>query len=277
MGGLLNRRGKQAKTVAKALGDKKSIEPFHMASDKASLYDGPKVHRPFEKDYPHGGQTDEAGNLLYDIDGRPLDPDGRIAGRRTVDGGDTEIVGRQFDVIGEQGTGSPIRTFQRNDFEGTIGSTGYYPETKKPYQVVIRDDLRGDDYESVLAHEVGHVIDQYVGEIEVPTSVRKELGDLFNTLNNSHRDPTNPDRAAASAKPIMPKDQDYKPEDYDRELMAEAIRGYMVNPGYVKEAAPNVAKLIREWVNENPELRKIIQFNTIGRAVVLGADQESSE
>lgn len=41
--------------------------------------------------------------------------------------------------------------------------------------------------------------------------------------------------------------------------------------------APNVAKLIRTWVNENPELRKIIQFNTIGDAALLGADPQRPE
>lgn len=44
----------------------------------------------------------------------------------------------------------------------------------------------------MLAHEVGDVIDQYVSEIDAPKSVRGELGDLFNTLNNPRRDPADP-------------------------------------------------------------------------------------
>ena len=191
LGGLLNRRAKHSKTITKVLNAKKPAAPVHMASEKASLYDGPQVHRPFEKDYPNGGQnggqTDEAGNLIHDIDGRPLDPQGRIAGRRTVGMGDHAIARGELDAIAAQGTGSPVERKRRVDREGSLGATGYSPQTKRPTYVLIRDDLRGDDYESVLAHEVGHVIDQYVGEIDVPNSVRGELGDLYNTLNNPRR------------------------------------------------------------------------------------------
>jgi hypothetical protein len=43
--------------------------------------------------------------------------------------------------------------------------------------------------------------------------------------------------------------------------MAEAIRLYMANPSYLKEAAPETAKAIRKAVNGNPDLARIIQFH----------------
>jgi len=56
----------------------------------------------------------------------------------------------------------------------------------------------------------------------------------------------------------------YKGDDIPREWMAEAIRLYMANPSYLKEAAPKTAEAIRKAVNRNPETRRIIQFNTGG-------------
>ncbi len=76
-----------------------------------------------------------------------------------------------------------------------MGYTAYAGPEKKPSRVVIRDDLTGEDYDAVLGHEVGHVIDQYVGEIPVPKDTRSELDGLFNTLNNPRRDDINPDYA----------------------------------------------------------------------------------
>lgn len=160
--------------------------------------------------------------------------------------------------------------------KGILGYTAYAGPEKKPSRVVIRDDLRGADLESVLGHEVGHVIDQYAGEIPVPKDVRPELDELFNTLNNPNRDDLNPGYADIWSKPVTPRDQGYAPEDVERELMAEAIRGYLVNPSYVKEAAPNVAKHIRKWVNEHPELRKIIQFNALPAAILLGTQSDQA-
>ena len=106
--------------------------------------------------------------------------------------GDQGIAKGEYDAIAAQGTGRVVQETGRADLKGDLGRTGYEGETKRPTYVLVRDDLTGDDYESVLAHEVGHVIDQYVGEIDVPNSVRVELGDLYNTLNNPRRDFTEP-------------------------------------------------------------------------------------
>ncbi|KQS79043.1 hypothetical protein ASG25_10680 [Rhizobium sp. Leaf384] len=51
--------------------------------------------------------------------------------------------------------------------------------------------------------------------------------------------------------------------------MTEAIRAYMADPNYIKTVAPETASRIRQCVNDNPRLRDIIQFNSVGAAGVL--------
>ncbi len=276
LGSVVSTRAKQGKAVIKAAKGTKPAQSVHMASEKANLYDGPTVDRPFEKDYPHGAQTDKAGNLTHDIDGRPLDPRGHIVGRRTDGIRDTPARGSELNAIAKEGTGRKVGEKRRIDLEGDHGHTTYSSITRKPDEVLIADDLTGTDYDAVLGHEVGHVIDQHAGEIPVPKDIRSELDGLFNTLNNPRRDDLNPGYADMWSKPVTPRDQGYAPEDVERELMAEAIRGYLVNPSYVKEAAPNVAKHIRKWVNEHPELRKIVQFNALPGGIILGTQSDQA-
>jgi hypothetical protein len=52
--------------------------------------------------------------------------------------------------------------------------------------------------------------------------------------------------------------------------MADAIRAYMADPNYLKTVAPKTAARIREFVNENPRLSKIIQFNSLAGGAVTG-------
>ena len=45
--------------------------------------------------------------------------------------------------------------------------------------------------------------------------------------------------------------------------MAEALRAYMTDPNYIKTVAPKTAMRIRDAVNNNKQLRDIIQFNSV--------------
>ena len=51
------------------------------------------------------------------------------------------------------------------------------------------------------------------------------------------------------------------------EYIAEAIRTYMIDPNYIKSVASDTAARIREYVNSNPRLNKMLQFNSIGLPV----------
>ena len=58
-----------------------------------------------------------------------------------------------------------------------------------------------------------------------------------------------------------------------RELIAQAIRAYMVDPNYLKTVAPKTAEAIRRSVNENPRIAKTIQFNVQTPPGALGGSE----
>ena len=58
--------------------------------------------------------------------------------------------------------------------------------------------------------------------------------------------------------------------------MAEALRAYMADPNYLKTVAPKTAAAIRKFVNDNPRLNKVIQFNSVAVPVGIGATSGDS-
>jgi len=280
LGAMASKRARQVKAGAKAaaeIADKTGRVSGNssVASKGVNMYNGPTIDRPFEKDFPNGYKADKDGNLTHDIDGRQLVPGGTTVGR-VVRGEEKTLSATELDAIAEEATGRPVTILPQSELGHNLGRTRMNRVTGRPIDVALSDKLTIEQGPKVLGHEVGHVIDQYAGEI--PTKgLKRELGDLYNTLNHPNRDRQNPDLPATYGKPVSPKTFGYRKDDVDRELMAEAIRVYMVNPSYIKEHAPNVAARIRKWVNENPELRKIVQFNSAAGAAALGAGQSSDD
>ncbi|POR52395.1 hypothetical protein [Bosea psychrotolerans] len=145
--------------------------------------------------------------------------------------------------------------------------------------IFINKNLAPDTYSRVLAHEVGHAIDELAGTI--PTAgLSDELRGVYNSLNNGQRNAAGTD-ARANAKPFLPQHDGYERDDIPGEYMAEAIRAYMADPNYLKTVAPKTAARIREYVNPNPKFNRTIQFNAIaapaaglaaGGAVLAGSD-----
>lgn len=153
--------------------------------------------------------------------------------------------------MGERARRIPQESIGPEEF----GATGYNEVTKKPTYIRLSDALTDQKtFNDVYGHEIGHAIDQMVGEIPI-TGVEKEARDVFHTLNTGKEN---------SAAIMGPEQFRYDAENVPRELMAESIRAYMENPNYLKTVAPNVAKRIREHVNGNPDINKNIQFNALG-------------
>ena len=48
------------------------------------------------------------------------------------------------------------------------------------------------------------------------------------------------------------------------------MRAYLTDPNYLKTVAPDTAKRIRQFVNDHPQLRHIIQFNAVPSALGAG-------
>jgi hypothetical protein len=157
-----------------------------------------------------------------------------------------------------------------------LGRTFVNRYTGQPVGIDLDRSLNASDVPKVLAHEIGHAIDQIAGNI--PTKgLSRELKAVYNTLNN-------PNRAGADAvswgKPFRPQDLGHEGDEVGREYIVEAIRAYMADPNYLKTVAPNVARAIRA-INDHPTLSKFIQFNTVagllgGRALSGGNEQEDS-
>jgi hypothetical protein len=147
-------------------------------------------------------------------------------------------------------------------------------DSGRPFSVELRAGMQPDKAAMVLAHELGHVIDEMGGQI--PTKgLSNELKGVYNSLNNPNRAEGGLD-AASWGRKVTPEAFGYKGDEIPREYMVEAIRAYMADPNYIKTVAPKTAAAIREAVNSHPTLSKIIQLNTIaGLAAVNGIDPDS--
>jgi hypothetical protein len=234
-----------------------------LESMSSGLYNPPvKPPRPFEAGYPGGGIADEAGKLQYDIDGRPL-IGAHISGRQVVRGGDEAISPAEYDAISEGSIGA----IPKASAAGALprGAAGAYREIRgadgPERSIAFLKSLNPSAAEKVVAHELGHALDEMSGRI--PTAgLNAELRQIYNTLNTGRERTTGL---------TGPKHIGYGEEEVPRELMAEAIRAYMTDPNYIKTVAPKTAGRIREYVNSNPRLNQTIQFNGVVLPLATGA------
>lgn len=256
------------RTAAKLAKGAKPLE--NLGSRVASLYDPPaKKPRPFHLDYPTGALGDEAGNLKRDIEGRPLVAR-YIAGRRLVGGADTALSPTEIRSIGTQATGRPIAEVPQRGPTGLgsdMGRVTLNRYSRLPEEIFISEKLNPRQSDKVIAHEVGHVIDQMAGEIPV-AGLSRELAFVYDTLFTGRERTRNF---------TGPRHLQYRGDEVPREHIAEASRAYMVDPNWLKTVAPKTAARIREHVNSHPELSKIIQFNSLAAASIGGGSLLGAE
>lgn len=217
-----------------------------------------KPPRPFEADYPKGALADEQGRLLKTIDGHDITGQ-YLVGRNVVGGTDQALPATEFNAIAKAitGQGATFAPFPGND----VGGVTVNRFTRRPEEVLISNKLSPSEGEKVFAHEIGHVVDQAAGEIPV-SGIQRQARQVYNTLNTG---------TERTRNLTGPEQMGYRGGDIPRELMAEGIRAYATNPNYIKTVAPEFAQRIRETVNTDPVLSKIIQFNTVAPAGLLGA------
>lgn len=247
-----------------------------LASRSAFVYDTPTVEqREFAADYPNWRPENEGEKLQFDIDGKPLTTE-LVAGRRFVGGPDEPLSPSDVASVAKDGTGSFPQAVTSRELKGDVGR---YEVTRdrRSNRVLSRDiyflqSLPIEKAERVMAHEVGHYLDDIAGKIPVDG-----LNDEFRLMYNDMNNPQN------HGKWFGPENNGYKGEKVKRELVAEGLRAYVTNPNYIKTVAPNVASRLREYVNTHPELSKIIQFNSLAAmggagalAMVGGADDANA-
>lgn len=231
-----------------------------LVSKAVPAYNPPaKVQRPFEADYPNGALADEQGRLLKTIDGHDIT--GRfVVGRKVHGGADEALTPAELNTITEAIVGAPTAVGSIPG-KGDVGRTTVNRFTRLPTGVIIRKDLTPDQFNKAYAHEFGHVIDQ--GAKEIPLDgVRTQAERVYNTLNTG---------TERTRNLTGPQHFNYRGETIDRELAAEGIRAYATNPNYLKTVAPDFAKRIREYVNTDPVLSKIVTFNTAAPVGLLSA------
>jgi hypothetical protein len=211
--------------------------------------------------------ADSAGRLTHDMEGRPLGAR-YVSGLTEVNGSNVGLRREQLiDVIRRLGPGEITRSPLPL---GTYGRAHH--KDFAPTKVEIRANLRPELARKVEAHELGHVIDVIAKFIPIDNH-RDQLRAIYNSLNNPHRTADGLDAAPGSLFVPLQRSRGYRGFFGERELMAEAIRAYLVDPNYIKTVAPGLAAAIRDAVNSNPRLAPIIQFNNLKFPTHAGLEQ----
>jgi hypothetical protein len=234
------------------------------ASKDINMFEPPrKRQRPFTRDYRSAPRTDAQGRLLEDIEGRPLGAE-FIAGRqfageadKPMSPADIETALRRLNV--RFAALSP-RAFPKSVI-------GYFIPSNSPREKVgsiyVDNTLSLSDQDLTTAHEFGHAIDHLAGNLTAKLTQTEisELRGVYSTVTSGSEYP--PFR-------MQPETFRYRPSQVNAELLAEGLRAYMANPNYFKTVAPKTAARIRAAVNNNRRLRRVIQFNSLGAAGLIG-------
>ncbi len=243
-----------------------------MESKSAGMYNPPaKPPRPFAQDYPSGARADASGRLTHTIDGDPITAR-YVVGRRVVGGDDQAFPPAQLNALAEATTGRGPSVRPPREMGQDAGRVVLTRHGRIPQEVQIRRNLTPDQTSKVLAHELGHVIDELAGQIP-SKGLADELTRVYNDLNRQDWRFARQERTGVPVAPkyrARPEDFGYARRDIAREYAAEAIRAYMVDPNYIKTVAPKTAEAIRKTFKPNPSLRDILQFNTWLPFTVLG-------
>lgn len=220
----------------------------------------PVPQRSFQNDYPTQGIESQNGSrLTHDIDGNPLSPTSFIAGRN--------VAGRADSALGLDDTRRIAGLLGATERRASIGSDlGRFSVSRgkdgeQAREILLAKNLSDKDLPFVQAHETGHLIDGMVYGGKIPNDgIVNSLRKLYSDANSS--------LAVKDGKiGATPEMMGYSGQKADDELMAESLRMYMRDPNYMKSLYPDIAKRIRENVNQNQNLKDIIQFNSAAGAI----------
>lgn len=248
-----------------------SRSKFGDARESLMFYPPERAPRPFQEDFPSGAQHEGSGIITRDPEGRPLTAP-FVAGRNVVGGANQPIPEARYDTITARLLGKAAENVPPGKNPGSVGVTNFNTETGTPLSIELNNNLSPKARPLVYAHEIGHVLDQFAGEIPI-AGIEKELYRLFNSLNNPIRTRGGNDAHPWSPR-MTPRKQGYAKDEAPREMMAEAARAYMQNPNYIKAEAPNVAARIRAYVNEHPWIKQTIQFNSLAGLGIIATEHD---
>ncbi len=237
----------------------------------------PRPQRPFTADYPEEPETDAQGQLLRDIEGRPLGAK-FVAGRQVAGEADVPLSPKDIEgAIAEAGIG----LYQIKDTHPDVAKTlrkalrGFYDGSNNDdgslnSRIFLNIGPRARDRGVVIAHEFGHAIDHLAGYLS-KTLTKDEMAELSFVYGRLKRGRTD------SGQLFQPENFGYPSELVNSELVAEGFRAYMANPNYFKTAAPKTAARFRAAVNTNQYLQHAIQLNSLGAIGLIGAGIRSQD
>jgi hypothetical protein len=210
--------------------------------------------------------------LLVDMDVYSLLGAKRIFGRQTLGGPDKALRRGEIDSLVEDVTGELPYKVPAWRMDGALGVT--HERNGRPEGIWYAEGLSPRDELDVLAHEIGHALTTFdrtkLSELAQPQTVQDELLRVYDHLNNP-----SPDRLKYP-KPreehFHPFFTGYPPHRWADEFFAEAARAYLRHPGWFKSVAPETAKILRQVMRENPELRQHIRLNSLAPSTGGSAD-----
>ncbi len=251
-------------------------EPAHVVDQSRAIgmFKPPRIwQRPFNWDYRTPPRTDESGRLLFDIEGRPLRAN-FIAGRRFADKPDVPLsadeIRQAIDQLPIRYAETPGIPIKGKVNEGVVGLYQGYPSGRGPAgNMFVKSTLSPEDRDLTRAHEFGHVIDHFTGILSKKLTDQEiaELRKVYTTLRAGPRKTLYP----------QPEDFGYPENQVNRELVAEGVRAYLTNPNYFKMVAPRTAAKIREAASRKRSLKRVIQFNSLGAAGLVGAGADDQD
>lgn len=208
----------------------------------------PVPQRSFHDDYPQNARSDGSGRLAQTIEGEQLNAP-FVAGRRRV-GADDEGLGKTSVAQIAEALAGTVRPASGRELGGYAGRYRHGTNSEIAYD----QSLPSGQQLRVIAHETGHAVDEIAGQ--VPTAgLADELRVVYSDLATGQQGRTR--------NLTEPKHMGYSTAEAPREMMAEAIRAYMIDPNYLKSVAPKTAARIREHINTNPRVSRVVQFNTL--------------
>jgi hypothetical protein len=191
-----------------------------------------------------------AGGL--DLEGRPLVAR-HVVGRAEAGAVERSLNPAVLDEISERFAGGPIAAVPKSRLP--TGAVGAVTKTGRGSleDARVLETINPDQFTNAARHEAGHIIDYVSGNIPT-TGITKEIQQLYDYGGSPNPNPR---------RPIAPDAFGYASPQYREEYMAEAIRQYMTAPDTMKAKYPAVAARIREYVNANPKIMDLIQFNSV--------------
>lgn len=246
-------------------------------SSRGVIVDPPTwPQRSFDVDYPAGAKATPTGRLTHDIDGRPINPDAIVVGRRDMGGPDEAVAATQaqVDAVSERLLGTRPEAIARREIGGDHGRfvRTSLPDGETGYNVLVARDLPDASKVQVSAHELGHGLDYFTaGDRGISTKGHlNSFKNAYNDLNNpyEHMRRKNPNKEIKKNFQVEPSS--YKAQDVPGEYVAEALGWYMRDPNSFKAFNPGLAAYLRAQVNTSPAASRV-HLNSLAAPAALAA------